>query len=47
LWNAAALPAPYMDSATIDSATVARVIPVVRANIVKESHFMSDEARHY
>lgn len=31
----------------IDTATVARVIPIVRANIAKESHLMSDEARFY
>lgn len=31
----------------IDSASVARVIPIVRANIAKESRFMTDEARHY
>ncbi|PDQ19514.1 IS1595 family transposase [Mesorhizobium sanjuanii] len=31
----------------IDSATVARVLPIVNANIHKESVFMSDEARVY
>jgi hypothetical protein len=31
----------------IDSATVARVIPIVRENIAKESHLMTDEALPY
>lgn len=31
----------------IDSASVARVLPIVNANIHKESVFMSDEARVY
>ncbi|TPI43633.1 IS1595 family transposase [Mesorhizobium sp. B2-9-1] len=31
----------------VDSATVARVLPIVNANIHKESVFMSDEARLY
>jgi transposase-like protein len=31
----------------IDSATVGRVIPIVRDNIAKESALMTDEARHY
>lgn len=31
----------------VDSTSVARVIPIVRANIAKESAFMTDEATHY
>lgn len=31
----------------IDGATVARIVPIVRQNIAKESMFMTDEARHY
>ncbi|ESX47229.1 IS1595 family transposase [Mesorhizobium sp. RSR380A] len=31
----------------IDTATVARVIPIVRANIAKESALMTDEGPHY
>jgi transposase-like protein len=31
----------------IDSTTVARIVPIVRANIAKESHLMTDEARFY
>ncbi|OQM76475.1 IS1595 family transposase [Manganibacter manganicus] len=31
----------------IDGTTVAKIVPIVRANIAKESHLMTDEARHY
>lgn len=31
----------------IDSTTVARIIPIVRANIANEAHMMTDEALHY
>jgi transposase-like protein len=31
----------------IDTTAVARVVPIVNANIAKESAFMTDEARHY
>ena len=31
----------------IDSTTVARIVPIVRANIAKESHLMTDAAQHY
>ncbi|QDC01865.1 IS1595 family transposase [Mesorhizobium sp. 8] len=31
----------------IDGTTVARIVPIVRANIAKESALMTDEARHY
>lgn len=31
----------------IDSTTVARVVPIVRKNIAKETALMTDEARHY
>lgn len=31
----------------IDSATAADVFPIIRANIKRESEFMTDEARHY
>jgi hypothetical protein len=31
----------------IDSTTVARIVPIVRANIAKEAHLMTDEARFY
>jgi hypothetical protein len=31
----------------IDSTSVARIVPIVRANIAKESALMTDEARHY
>ncbi|MGE3307967.1 MAG: IS1595 family transposase, partial [Rhizobiaceae bacterium] len=31
----------------IDSTSVARVVPIVRANIAKESRLMTDEARQY
>ncbi len=31
----------------IDGTTVARIIPIVRANIAKESQLMTDEALHY
>lgn len=31
----------------IDSASAARVVPIVRANIAKESHLMTDEGRQY
>lgn len=31
----------------IDSTTVADIFPIVRANVKRESQFMTDEARHY
>lgn len=31
----------------IDTASVARIVPIVRANIAKESNLMTDEARQY
>ncbi|MGY3441562.1 IS1595 family transposase [Bradyrhizobium sp. USDA 4473] len=31
----------------IDSTSIADIAPIVRANIAKESQFMTDEARHY
>lgn len=31
----------------IDTTAVARIVPIVNANIAKESRFMTDEARHY
>lgn len=31
----------------VDTTAVARVVPIVNANIAKESRFMTDEARHY
>lgn len=31
----------------IDSTTVARIVPIVRANIAKEAHLMTDAAQHY
>jgi hypothetical protein len=31
----------------IDTTAVARVVPIVNANIAKESALMTDEARHY
>lgn len=31
----------------VDSTSVARIVPIVNANIAKESAFMTDEARHF
>jgi transposase-like protein len=31
----------------VDSTSIAQIVPIVRANIHKESHLMTDEARHY
>jgi transposase-like protein len=31
----------------IDSASIAQIVPILRANIAKESGLMTDEARHY
>jgi transposase-like protein len=31
----------------IDSASIANIMPIIRQNVRRESHFMTDEARHY